>query len=442
MCATHVYAQGMPRIPVVKTSSDVSSPSTKTSPDVSAPTQVEPEQEELPMVLGASRENEDIFENDKLFVHVAIECASEDSNRQLLEELRLRLPEHITIVQYKPDNTRLMFRELSWTWRSEQGCRLVFKDLQGEIELPLPHNPEPEQLRQAVVRVAWFVSMSQEEEPVAKPRPEVVARKTPVVDGKINGMPVIASVDDHSEGQLLAPPQQVARATSDSPTVQPASAGSEKEVAAFSNVMSNWKLSSPNLFKKFRDFDRQPLKMNVGGDEIDVGANLSLATDLVSLRETQSWLVSGRLGADFGDRFGAGIRYKRLTSTVLQNPNWDRISNPPEDAFTGFGQLRLNLLGADVEALLWQKDEWKWRASFAMEMGRLKSRSLDGGSQVTSFVMFSELQTQVFLAMLPWLDVGVGLGYRFPVMQANDWVAAPAQMRGGLVSMTLRLKLF
>lgn len=304
----------------------------------------------------------------------------------------------------------------------------------------------PEALQQAIVRVAWFISMNNvpPEQPQKNAAAPPVASQAPAPK-EINGMPYLAPTHREVSAASFVPkessiatPQNVVASRNDG-----ADAGADGDVENLSRTLSAWRMSTPNLFKRFGNLGEDPMTMSFLGEEAIVGSNISVGSRLLDIRGSSSWLISGRLGMTLDDRVGLGLSYERLTTTVLQDPNWDRIANPPPDAFDGLGQVRLNLLGADAEAVVWRSGEWTWRAGAAMQMGRIKSQSLDEpGAQVASFVMLSEVNTQISLALLPWIDAGVGVGLRFPLLQANDWVATPAQLRGGFLALNLRLKLF
>ena len=371
----------------------------------------------------------------------------------LLEELELRLPEAMRLelrgesaVEMNP----LTARALDWRWRPDSGCKLLFRDPQGVIELALAPDPSPEALQQAIVRVAWFISMNNAppEQPVKQAARPVASQAPPPEE--INGMPYLApshrEVNSSSFVPQVANTAPLAARELGAPaanTTQGGAAGGEAQVENLSRTLSAWRMSTPNLFKRFGNLGEDPVTMKFLGEDAIVGSNISVGSRLIDVRGTTSWLISGRLGMTLDERVGLGLSYERLTTSVLQDPNWGRIENPPPDAFEGLGQVRLNLLGADAEAVVWRSGEWTWRAGAAMQVGRIKSQSLlEPGEQVTSFVMLSELNTQISLALLPWMDAGVGAGLRFPLLQANDWVATPSQLRGGFLSLNLRLKLF
>lgn len=394
------------------------------------------------------------FDLDKLLVYTALECASEESSSMLLEELEIRLPESVQIelrgesgVEMNP----LTARALDWSWRPESGCKLYFRDAQGVIELSLAPDPEPEALQQAIVRVAWFISMNN-----APPERAVAAKEEPVVapattSAVTHGMPSISPSHRDVETAAFVPAPVTNASAAPSAGLSsnqeraPAAlaANEDADVENLSRTLSSWRMNTPNLFRRFGNLGEEPLTMRFLGEEAIVGSNVSVGSRLLDVRGSSSWLISGRLGLTLDERVGLGVSYERLTTTVLQDPNWDRVANPPPDAFSGLGQIRLNLLGLDAEAVMWRGGEWTLRANAGLQLGRIKSRSLaDSDDQVTSFVMISELGTQLSLALLPWMDAGVGVGLRLPLLHANDWVATPEQLRGGFLSLNLRLKLF
>lgn len=372
----------------------------------------------------------DALDEELIIVQAEVECASEESQTQLLEELRLRLPEDIR-VETTPSKTP--GRTLDWSWQADSGCRLVLRDAQGLIELPLPPEPEAEQLRQAVVRVAWFISMNRES--ISPIVPVATATSEPV---EINGLPNIPATQLKSKG-LLAPPAGPLNTTAAN---APLSDDERTRFESFKNSMSGIRDGSPNLFKKFRDFDEKPLTASFLGEPTVVGGSASISTDLTGINQGTAWLMSARAGVTFGERVGMGLVYKRLTSSVLHDPNWGNLENPPPDAFSGLGSIRLNLVGMDVEAVILRRDAWTWRASTGLHMGRMKSVSIDGPGKVTSILMLGEIDTQLYLAILPWLEGGVGLGARAPLLQGNDWVASPSDLRSGFMVMNLRVRLF
>ncbi len=396
--------------------------------------------ENLPVIQspGPTMLDKSDLDDELIVVEVEIECASDDSYAQLLEELRLRLPEDIKVVT-KP--TPRAGRMLNWSWNADAGCRLVLHDAQGLIELPLAPEPEAEQLRQAVVRVAWFISMNRDTEGQLSIKPAtVIGRPQP---REVNGLPTIPVSNSEKKG-LLSPPRPQPRET----VVMNPSAGKtgSEQGTRFEALTGGWRTDSPNLFKKFRNFDEKPLTTSFLGEQAIVGATVSLSGDAMNIEQgaggEPAWMGNVRAGMTIDDRVGLGFVYKRLSSSILHDPNWARLENPPPDAFSGLGSIRLNLVGMDTEAVILRRDAWTWRAKAGMHMGRVKSVSIEDRGSVGSFMMLGEVDTQLFLALLPWLEGGVGVGVRAPLLQANDWVVSPADLRGGFFVMNLRVKLF
>lgn len=394
------------------------------------------------------------FDLDRLLVYTALECASEESSTMLLDELALRLPETMKIEllgESGVEKDPVVARALDWSWRPESGCKLLFRDTQGVIELALAPSPSPEEIQQAIVRVAWFISMNNNlpSEQPARPaasnaRDTLAPQPSPAPPSEINGMPYLAPTHREIDTTSFVPEQAktspaLASRSEDAST----SSAGEDEVGNLSRSLSAWRTNTPNLFERFGNFGEEPMTMDFLGEEAIVGSNISVGSRLADVRGTSSWLLSGRLGLTLDERVGFGLSYERLSTSVIQDPNWDRIPNPPPDAFEGLGQVRLNLIGADAEAVLWRGGAWSWRVGAGLQLGGVKSRSLDDDdASVSSFVMLSQVDTQIALALLPWLDAGVGVGLRLPLLHGNDWVASPSQLRGSFLSMNLRLKLF
>lgn len=406
-----------------------------TLPVIGAPAEAGGEAATLPVITSPQREVSGAPAaptSSTLQVRTDTECASPASRVTLIDELRRRLPEHVTLVE-RAEAPGPEQRDLSWGWQADSGCRLILTDpREGVVVLPLAADASVESVRQAVVRVVWFMAL---EPAMVEPEAAPVVAEVEVEEPKlINGLPMIAP---RGTG-LLSP---VAPVVLPAEPVAVAAANDALTPATPSNEV--WRGEGGDLYAAGTLFSRDaPLRLELRGVEREVRFNGGFTTDITGLNALPAWLFSLRAGARADDRFGVGLSYKWLSTTLLTDRNWAALENPPPDAFDEQGRMSLHLVGGDAELVMLSMSRLELVGSVGLHLGRIKTTALSGEGEVGSMLVLGEAQTQVLGDVFPWLKLGMGLGYRAPLLQGNDWVASPRDLRGFSATFTMRVALF
>lgn len=388
-----------------------------------------------------------------LLVRAEPVCASPNTKQILFDELELRLPEALRVTLQERENTAWW---LDWTQQEQgvpQSCQLTLRDRSAPLlELPLLTSASPDEVRQAVVRVVWFLSTAA---PSEAPRVELDAPPNPILPVIPPGgaqavvlgprqLPAIrpsltSTLSSPALGFAPAEPESELAATReeerDATPEQPAVASEDTTALTRTTASAGRSSSAGGLFGR-------PLQVELLGQRGGVGLYGEVATNLTGLAELPAWMRAARVGISWNDRLGVGLRYKTLSTTVLTDRPWERLSNPPPDAFEGEGRLELNLFGLDAEVVALSFRTVSLMARGGMYGGRLVTQARSGQGEVRSALVMAEVETALLVELFSWAEAGVGLGYRAPLLQGNDWVLSPDELRGASALFMLRIKLF
>ena len=445
-------AQGVPRLPTSPASTAAKkeegrAPTLPVIPQRGEELRAQPEREERagqegapPEAVVLDAELPDAGERELIGVSVALECASEEHYAMLLSELELRLPQDVTLITGQSAEV-LTKRQIAWRWDALSGCALQLSDERGAVEMPLAPQPSQDQLQQTVMRLAWFVSNPDEELVMTPERAASAPRATPPPGApRVNAMPSIPITRQRSAAGILEP-AAMRNVQSASPQAQSAPE-SEPQVAQKSAPLQSAS-GRPNLLASFRDFDQDPLIANFMGRSAKVGMEAQVSIDSGGLYNDRVVMFAPRLGLTFDERFGLGLTYKRLISSIVRDAEWGGLENPPPDQFEGAGLIEMNLLGGEIEARLLQKGNLSWRGALGALVGRVGSESISNpGRQVTSSLTLLDPNTYGSYRFSEWLELGVGVGWRLPLLLGNDWVVKPSDVATLYGSVNLRAIVF
>ena len=379
-------------------------------------------------------------------VEVEPDCATLEAERLLIDEVRVRLPEGVSLRQGAgADPARWRLR---WGWRAETGCQLVLTDGEPVLELGLAASAEPDRIREAAVRVAWFVTSAPPDPPAPSAPRERAARP--------EQLPTIPRPEELGEPASPLPsiPEPAAAAQPALASAgAPASASSAMTVGppprdsvlqSLSVTLASWRGRSPGLFGALGRLGSHPPQVSMFGSPTTVGANLSLTTNTTRLSGVPAWLMTARAGAILDERLSIGLAYKGLTTTVLTEDGWHGNARTPQGAetFAGDAQLRLHVGGLDVEYIWWPEEMINLSTSATLYGGWLGAEHLDNEGSYGTLLLMSELQGQLLMDLTPWLQTGLGFSWRAPLIQGNDRILGAQELRGFSGTFTVRLKVF
>lgn len=391
---------------------------------------------------------------DRVHVDLAADCAGLEAGDLLLEEVQVRLPDSVTLVRGADPDAPTPWT-LRWAWAPETGCHVMLSDIEPVVEFPLMANASESDIREAAVRVVWFLSMTEPRDPIAEsPLKEAAPARLPEIPRRDARMPEIPQFPDAGGGEGEMPEIPTARRVETAPSVETApgrdaalasSASARPSVlTSLSVTLADWRSSSPGLFETLDRYEEEPFMMSFGARRYPVGLNASFTGNVLTLSGKPAWLVGIRAGAMLDERIGLNVVYQGLTTTVTTSRS---IEEGGEATTYDMQDMRLNLGGLEMEYVLWGREFMSISMAASLMAGGVSATGTPEASEETrafsSFVMTSQLSAQVLLNVLPWLEVGIGAGYRAPIMQGNDQILDPRPDLAGTSGLfTLRLRLF
>lgn len=394
-------------------------------------------------------------EAKSVYVNIEPDCATLKAEELFLEELQVRLPEGTRVVRSGSVPT---LWSIHWQWRGDR-CRVELYDSEEVASMPLAANAEPDRIREATVRLVWFVTMTAPREPAVEPEPlaskeELAALiEFPEIPEKV----VSASVKSTEllpdpeivasfpvfpvRRQPVAAPARLDPAPSAAPELSVGAAPRASAATALAVALEDWRGSNPGLYRKLESFSGSAPEATFLGKTHTLGMNLSLTGDITSVNSAPAWLGSLRVGFLLDERISLGVAYKRLGTTVPSD-SWDAFRAPPENAFDGEGRITMGAIGLDTELILMPENYLSVSLGAALSGTSVAAKAVDSDATVRSLMLLAEANVHAFVDVFTWLQAGVGVGYRAPLIQGNDYVVSPEEIRGFSGMFTVRLKVF
>jgi len=398
-----------------------------------------------------------------VYVRIASDCASLAAEQMLLEEVRMRIPEQTRLRRSGASEAPW---HLIWDSEDELGCQLSLSDATPDpvVAIPLTVNSEPGKIREAAVRVAWFISTSIPEEREALPVDAVASVESPLP--KTGNPEVIPALDEQPGSELPEFPTSRQPDVSELPEfpspragvgagISPApssagglSASSSNELAltleepghpsvlrSLNSTLSTWRKASPGLFGTLSDLGTDPPPAYVLGEPVPLGGYMGVTTELTSFDNSGAFLLSLDGGLIFNERVMLGLVYQRLMNEIDVDDNWSEGE---------LGELSMTQMGVSGAYIFRPRDFMSVSVGSALTVGNMHATRFEQGQANTRHAMFvgSQVNAQAFMEFLPWLDAGVGLNYHFPLIMANSQVLTLDEYNGLSVLFNLRLRIF
>jgi len=397
-----------------------------------------------------------------VFVRVASDCASLAAEQMLLEEVRMRIPEQTKLRRSGANDAPW---HLTWDDKNELGCQLALSDAAPNpvVQIPLSVEAEPEQIREAAVRVAWFISTS-----VPKARPEQPVDAVASVESPLPKPPeedplaIAGPGDSETPGEELPefpvskkpdvselpefPSPRVGTEVAVSPS--PVSMRSD-EVAltlrepghpsvlrSLSSTLAGWRDTSPELFGTLEELGTDPPPAYVLGRPVPLGGYVSVLTEATSFDNSGAFLLSLDGGVILNERFMLGLVYQRLMNSIEVDNNWVQGER--------LGTLSMNQVGMSGAYIFRPKSFMSISVGSTLTVGSMSATRFDQGNELreSAMIVGSQLNAQAFMEFLPWLDAGVGLNYHYPLIMGNSQVLTLEEYNGLSVLLNLRLRIF
>lgn len=392
-----------------------------------------------------------------VYVNIEPDCATLKAEELFLEELQVRLPQGTQVIRNGSVPT---LWSIHWQWRDDR-CRVELHDYEEVASMPLAANAEPARIREATVRLVWFVTMTTPREPEVESEPEPLASKEEVVEPielpEIPKKVVSASVEKSEplpdpeivaafpvfpvRPRPVAAPARLDPAPSVAPELSVGAAPRASAATALVVALEDWRDSNPGLYRKLESFSGSAPEATLFGKKRTLGMNLSLTGDMTSVNSVPAWLGSLRVGFLLDERISLGVAYKRLGTTVPSD-SWDAFRAPPENAFDGEGRITMEAIGLDTELILMPDNYLSVSLGAALSGTSVAAKAIDSDETVRSMMLLAEANAHAFVDVFTWLQAGVGVGYRAPLIQGNDYVVSPKEIRGFSGMFTIRLKVF
>jgi hypothetical protein len=390
----------------------------------------------LPAATGWAQSAPVAGEEAPVVVTLDAGCASVEGGRALIDELRLRLPPRVELLRAADERP-------AWrlAWRQDQGgCALILSDVEQVAALPLEADADAEALREAVVRVVWFVVTGAPRTPPA-PTPEQLTQRA--IDASWGDV-WRAQAAALGEANAAAPAAlvlsgQVRPAGGEAAT--PRNEGVWQGIASSVNGWMTWGddlgISKPS-----------PRSTEVMGEQIPLSVYLGLTGQVTQFNGSAAWM-GGVLGGVLIDRtLGVGISYQSLSSTVrLEGSQLAPRSDGGQWTQSQLPTLDVDLLGLQVEYNF--MPDKRLHANFAALLGGgFMSFSGDVAEMLPKGVtadpvtlVMIDLQGQLLYEVLPWLQVGAGFGLR-SVQSFGDSYISGDELEGVSGLLMLRAMLF
>lgn len=397
-----------------------------------------------------------------VFIQADPSCASAQNTQLFVEELRVRLPEQVSIRQSAPTPTTQAWWALAWSPSKAQGaCQLTLSDTEPVVELPLDQRAEPAQIREVAVRLAWFISTTparapQPEQPKTLPSAQALLEQgepTPTTTPDPNPAPKPQPEPTPEPAPEIATPE----ATQEPEEPQP---GEPKKAVATQKVASTlapenfvqevalrlklWQNQNPNIFGSL-DQKLTPMPETVFGDPSTLGLYAGLSTDVTIIQEQPAWVGNVHLGTYLTNRIGLGVSYRNLLSDIRfihedDAPLFNDPNNP--DEFTSpIRQLSLHMMSLDAEYLLFPEENIHIGLGGALGAGWATSKGVNFKQKDSVAVLSTMLNVNIYYDIMPWVQAGFGLSWR-DVYGKNLGAVGDKQFSGPSGTFTLRVGLF
>jgi hypothetical protein len=343
---------------------------------------------------------------------VAGECAGPRGASTLREEVRLRLPPGSTLGR-KVEGAAWA---LEWGPGADGACGLRLSGRGELVVVPLEAMAEDARVREAAVRVAWWITTMEPEEPVAPevepvpaPEPAPEAAPEPVVEAE----PVAPAADAGAVEEVAEPRSKeggreattggkqdavdVLNAELDAPSAAAPGEAEEMKVKdsvlQFTESLNGWKDESPELFAELGPAMTQPWALEVFGEQIPARLYFEASPRWSSMGGEAAGGLGVQVGAELAERFDLGLEYQNV-EVELTEPGFSLDVDTQELALVaGF--------------TLWDWGEWELGSQAKVGVAMASYRRI-GAELMPVF----GARTHVFYEPTTWLGFGFAVGYQ------------------------------
>lgn len=370
------------------------------------------------------------------------ECANAPGQQLLLDELRVRLPQESVVRLERTAATATP----SWTLRWEKpqpelGCALTLSDIEPVVQIPLDQGAEPAAVREAIVRIAWFISTtpprlapkspSAQLEPTDKaPTPGELPDAQALLDQAKEPTPDPAQEPDKEPAKTPTPQEQAQQdAAKEQPSdsskkAEPALNASSKKSApdltdqaagVASQVLTTlqlWRAQTPEIFGSL-DQKLQPMPSTIFGGPSSLGLHMGLSTHVTLLQNKPAWLGGVHVGMFITEHLNAGISYQGLMSDLS-------FVDPQDDPLVFEGgltqdrvrELSLHAMSLEAEYILFPDENVHLSLGASLGGGVTSSRDLESFRQRSSMFWMTNLSGNLLYDVYPWMQAGFGFSWR------------------------------
>lgn len=385
-------------------------------------------------------------------VMTSTECANAPGQQLLLDELRVRLPQEsaVRLGQASPSTSP------AWTLRwsklqPEDSCTLTLSDIEPVVQVPLDQGAEPAAIREAIVRIAWFISTTPARSnapkvttsPSAKLEPAPTPGELPDAQALLEQAQTPTQAPDKEPAPSSAdktPPEPIeAPDAKEEPEVQepapeqpsdstkkaePASAGGSKKsstgITAQATGMADevlatlqlWRNQTPNLFGSL-DQKLQPLPSTVFGSPSSLGLHMGFSTDVTLLQLEPAWIGGVHVGMFITEHITAGLSYQGLMSDLTYVDSQDAPlvleSGLTEDRVR---ELSLHAMSLEAEYILFPDENVHLSLAASLGAGITSSRDLNTPRKRNATFLMTTLSGNLLYDVYPWMQAGFGFSWR------------------------------
>lgn len=367
-------------------------------------------------------------------------CASVEAGRVLMEELRLRLPPGVELLRAADPRPAW---QLAWT-RQADACALVLSDVEEVAALPLAPDAPAEAMREAVVRVAWFIVTGAPRTPPAPSPEQLAVRAQDASRGEVWRAQAVAlaAANEAAPAALVLDAPRVQPSGGAVAVMTPQNEGVWEGIASTVSGWLTWGGDELGISKP------SPKSTEVLGESIPYSVYVGLTGQVTRFNKVPAWM-GGVLGGVLFDRtLGVGVSYQSLSTKVrLENA---QVAPPAEGgpwAQDKLPTLEVDLIGLQVEYNFMPDKRLHANLSAIFGAGLMGFEGdvaemlPEGVSDDPVTLLALDLQAQVLYEALPWLQVGAGFGLRSMQSFGNGYISA-AQLEGVSGLLMVRAMLF
>lgn len=369
------------------------------------------------------------------------ECANAPGQQLLLDELRVRLPQEsvVRLERATPMATP------SWTLRWEKpqpeaSCALTLSDIEPVVQIPLDQDAEPAAVREAIVRIAWFISTtpartapkspSAQLEPTAPPDKEPVPGELPdaqaLLEQAQTPTPAPATEPDKaptpqepaqqddakeqpSDSSKKAEPTLNASGKKSAPDLADQAAGAASQVLA---TLQLWRAQTPEIFGSL-DQKLQPMPSTIFGGPSKLGLHMGLSTHVTLLQSKPAWLGGVHLGMFVTEHLSAGISYQGLMSDLTFVDDQDRpLVLESGETIDRLRELSLHAMSLEAEYIFFPDENVHISLAASLGAGITSSRELSSPRQRDAMFWMTNLSGNLLYDIYPWMQAGFGFSWR------------------------------